>query len=116
MPSPASVPLNGPPVSHRVRNLPSVESLPVIDVAPLVRGDAQVSDVADEIDAACRAFGFFYVTGHGVPEDLQQRLEELSGALFALPEAEKARIAMDQGGRAWRGLVPLRGRAHLWTS
>ncbi|MGH9275124.1 MAG: isopenicillin N synthase family dioxygenase, partial [Acidimicrobiales bacterium] len=89
--------------------MPDVESLPVIDVAPLVRGDADCTHVAAEIDAACRAFGFFYVTGHGVPEDLQQRLEELSTALFALPDADKARVAMGYGGRAWRGWFPFEG-------
>ena len=35
-------------------------ALPVID---LRTGDA----AAREVDAACRAHGFFYVTGHGVP-------------------------------------------------
>jgi len=81
----------------------------VIDVAPLRRGDAGARHVAAEIDAACRTFGFFYVTGHGVPEDLQRRLEEQSVALFALPEAEKAKIAMREGGRAWRGWFPFEG-------
>jgi isopenicillin N synthase-like dioxygenase len=81
----------------------------VIDVAPLVAGQADCTEVAAEIDAACRASGFFYIRGHGVPDALQQRLEELSHALFALPAAEKARIAMAHGGRAWRGWFPLEG-------
>jgi isopenicillin N synthase-like dioxygenase len=89
-----------------------VEALPVIDVGPLVRGapgDPARAQVARQIDAACRAFGFFYVTGHAVSEDLQDRLERLARALFALPEDQKAEIAMSHGGRAWRGWFPLEG-------
>jgi isopenicillin N synthase-like dioxygenase len=81
----------------------------VIDVAPLVAGRTGCDDVAAEIDAACRAFGFFYITGHGVPAELLQRLEDLSHALFALPTADKAQVAMAHGGRAWRGWFPLEG-------
>lgn len=81
----------------------------MIDVTALVAGARGGEAVAAEIDAACRAFGFFYVTGHGVPEDLQQRLEDLSHALFALPAADKAAIAMHHGGRAWRGWFPFEG-------
>ena len=81
----------------------------MIDVTPLVTGAGGVDAVAAEIDAACRTFGFFYISGHGVPEDLQQRLEDLSQALFALPEVDKAAIAMHHGGRAWRGWFPFEG-------
>src|SRR5688500_3439236 len=53
--------------------------------------------------------GFFYVVGHGVDLDLQQRLEDESRAFFELPDVEKARIAMAHGGRAWRGWFPVGG-------
>ena len=80
--------------------------LPVIDVAPLVSGRGDPTAVATAIDAACRAHGFFYIAGHGVSEDLQARLDHAARAFFALPEADKAAIGMEQGGRAWRGCVP----------
>jgi isopenicillin N synthase-like dioxygenase len=86
-----------------------VRSLPVIDVAPLVRGDRDCSAVARALDAACREVGFFYVTGHGVPEDLQGDLDRQARALFALPVADKASVAMTEGGRAWRGWFPFEG-------
>jgi isopenicillin N synthase-like dioxygenase len=86
-----------------------VEDLPVIDVAPLVGGRGDVDGVASAIDAACRTHGFFYVTGHGVPDALQQQLEAAARAFFALPEREKATIAMAHGGRAWRGWFPFEG-------
>ncbi|HEX7168547.1 MAG TPA: 2-oxoglutarate and iron-dependent oxygenase domain-containing protein [Acidimicrobiales bacterium] len=79
-------------------------SLPVVDVAPLLSGgEADRAAVGREIDAACREVGFFYVVGHGVDDALQSRLDELSRAFFALPDEQKAEIAMARGGRAWRG-------------
>lgn len=84
--------------------------LPVVDVAALVaRDEAGSSAAARQIDDACRAHGFFYVVGHGVPEELQERLEEQARLLFALPEEAKQRISMSLGGRAWRGWFPLGG-------
>ncbi len=73
--------------------------LPVIDLAG--------SGVAGEIEKACRATGFFYVTGHGVPLSLRQRLDAASREFFALPEAAKLEIEMARGGRAWRGYFPV---------
>ncbi|MDH6166681.1 isopenicillin N synthase-like dioxygenase [Variovorax boronicumulans] len=85
------------------------QSLPLIDVAPLVAGTAGREDVAAQIGAACRAHGFFYVTGHGVDAALVQRLEDLSHRFFELPEEAKMRWRMALGGRAWRGFFPLGG-------
>jgi isopenicillin N synthase-like dioxygenase len=84
-------------------------SLPLIDVAPLVAGTPGRDDVAARIGAACRAHGFFYVTGHGVDAALVQRLETLSHQFFDLPEETKMRWRMALGGRAWRGFFPLGG-------
>ncbi|SEJ58470.1 MULTISPECIES: isopenicillin N synthase family oxygenase [unclassified Variovorax] len=84
-------------------------SLPLIDVAPLVAGTAGRDAVAAQIGAACRAHGFFYVTGHGVDPALVQRLEVLSHRFFELPEDTKMQWRMALGGRAWRGYFPLGG-------
>ena len=79
--------------------------LPVIDVGPLAgRAPAAVrAGVAGQIQAACRERGFFYVTGHGVPAGLVDQLADASAEFFALPLADKLEIAMERGGRAWRG-------------
>jgi isopenicillin N synthase-like dioxygenase len=82
--------------------------LPVIDVAPLVRGENE-RRVAAAIGAACRDAGFFYVTGHGITPALGERLEQLSREFFALDLPTKLRIRMELGGRAWRGYFPLGG-------
>lgn len=77
--------------------------LPVIDVS------GGVSGVAAEIDAACRDMGFFFVVGHGVPLELQARVDSLAREFFALDNPEKAKIDMKLGGRAWRGWFPVGG-------
>jgi isopenicillin N synthase-like dioxygenase len=83
--------------------------LPVIDVGALVAGTGDRSRVAVEIGRACRECGFFYVTGHGVDEALQIRLERLSRRFFDQDLATKMEIRMERGGRAWRGYFPVGG-------
>lgn len=77
----------------------SVVEIPVIDASVLMTK-------TNEIAEACRGQGFFYITGHGIDERLQQRLEEQSRIFFALPLEEKLKIRMELGGRAWRGYFP----------
>uniref|UniRef100_UPI003FA61544 2-oxoglutarate-dependent ethylene/succinate-forming enzyme n=1 Tax=unidentified TaxID=32644 RepID=UPI003FA61544 len=86
----------------------SMSELPVIDISPLVDAPGR-AEVAAQIGQACREHGFFYVTGHGVDPELQDRLEALSREFFALPEEEKMKIRMARGGRAWRGYFPVGG-------
>ncbi|MBX3411442.1 MAG: isopenicillin N synthase family oxygenase [Pirellulales bacterium] len=77
--------------------------VPIVDVAPLVANSAGQGAVAEQLGAACRECGFFYVVGHGIEPRLFVQLEELSRQFFALPTAQKQAIAMSRGGRAWRG-------------
>jgi isopenicillin N synthase-like dioxygenase len=83
--------------------------LPIVDVSPLIGAGsrAEVDAVARRIEAACRDSGFFYVSGHGVPAQLVRRLDALSRAFFDLVQPEKMEIAMEHGGRAWRGYFPV---------
>src|SRR5262249_34184648 len=80
--------------------------IPVIDVGALVGGGDR-SAAARAIGAACREHGFFYAVGHGVDPALQQRLVALATRFFAQPDDAKRAIAMERGGRAWRGWFPL---------
>ncbi|MFB4266825.1 isopenicillin N synthase family dioxygenase [Nonomuraea sp. GTA35] len=86
-----------------------MSELPVIDIAPLLAAGQGRRAVADAIGAACREHGFFYVSGHGVPPALIARLDAASRRFFALPEHVKNEIAMERGGRAWRGFFPVGG-------
>ncbi len=85
----------------------AADCVPVIDVEPLVKRGTQAATVAEQMGRACREVGFFYVVGHGVPESLCSRLEQCSRQFFAQETAEKMRIRMALGGRAWRGYFPV---------
>ena len=86
-------------------------ALPVIDVAPLAgggTGTAAAGTVAEQIQAACRESGFFYVIGHGVPDGAARpSWPRASAEFFALPAGGQAGDRMALGGRAWRGYFPV---------
>lgn len=86
----------------------SAERLPVINVAPLLKG-GETGDVARQIERACKDIGFFYAIGHDISAETLAALNSASRTFFALPEAEKMQISMARGGRAWRGYFPVGG-------
>lgn len=84
-------------------------SIPLINIEPMLSAanEAAQQAVAVQIGTACREHGFFYVTGHGVSCDLQDRLERLSRQFFAQDHSVKMQVRMELGGRAWRGYFPV---------
>ncbi|CAM8934352.1 hypothetical protein QQ045_012541 [Rhodiola kirilowii] len=78
------------------------KSIPVIDVSSLIArcddpgavGDAGVCDVVKQLDKACREAGFFYATGHGIPDDLVREVRSVTHRYFDLPYDEKTEIKM----------------------
>ncbi len=86
-----------------------VSGVPVIDVSALVARTPARQTVAAEIGEACRAQGFFYVTGHAVEQAICDRLVEASRRFFALDQDAKMQWRMSLGGRAWRGYFPAGG-------
>jgi len=90
---------------------PLPSELGVIDIGPLVEGTggARAEHVARAIDRACRSIGFFSIIGHGIDRGLRDRLDFAARQFFALDATEKAAIAMDRGGPAWRGWFPVGG-------
>ncbi len=71
--------------------------LPIIDIAPLYADDASAwPAVAEQIDRACRDWGFFYIVGHPIGAE---RIDALLGAakrFFALPADDKLKIDITQ--------------------
>ncbi len=77
-------------------------SVPVIDLAPWLRGEAAGrAAVAAQVDAALRSVGFFLISGHGVPDELPAQVRAQARAFFALPPQVKQRYAVTVGGRGW---------------
>ena len=67
-------------------------AIPIIDLAPFLAGAAGGDEVVQAIRSACEEIGFFCVIGHGVPEDVVDRLGERARAFFDLGEDEKRRL------------------------
>ena len=84
-------------------------SLPVIDLAVAKRGGEARAEVARQLDLACSELGFFYLVGHDIAPQLTDRLLTSAREFFARDQAEKMRIHMSRGGRAWRGYFPVGG-------
>jgi isopenicillin N synthase-like dioxygenase len=75
----------------------SLTEIPVIDIAPLLHGDAEArAEIAGEIGAACRNIGFFYIVNHGVPAELVARVYAQARRFFDQSEAVKAEIAIEK--------------------
>ena len=80
--------------------------LPIIDLRGLDATDEQHRHTVDAIRGACEAIGFFYVSGHSVPQDACQGIMEQARLFFAAPPAMHA--ALDVADQAnFRGYVPM---------
>lgn len=73
-------------------------SIPILDLSSPDR-----QGLAAQLRACCCEHGFFYLVGHGVSQELMERLERLSQQFFSHSLEEKMSLRMDLGGRAWRG-------------
>ncbi len=63
--------------------------VPTIDISDWNSDPQRDRAIAEAVDAACRTIGFLKIDGHGVDPELIDRLFEVSGQFFALPEGEK---------------------------
>ena len=74
-----------------------MNSLPIIDISPLYGDEPSAwQTVAEQIDRACRQWGFFYIKGHPITP---ARIAEVLGSaqrFFALPVEEKLKIDITQ--------------------
>lgn len=81
------------------------DSIPVIDMAPFLNGDADDRlAVARQIGAACESVGFLYVVNHGVSQALIDDAFAQNRRFFDQPVAERMRTAATL--EHWRGYVP----------
>ena len=86
-----------------------MSAIPVIDIAPLVNGSPeQARATAKAWGDACRNVGFFYISGHGVPEDLIKRVFDTSAAFFTAPAAMQQAVSFSGPGDN-RGYIRLGG-------
>jgi isopenicillin N synthase-like dioxygenase len=90
--------------------LPSeAPSLPIVDVAGLDGSFTERQAVAGQLRKACTDTGFFYITGHGVPAVLIDRVLAQSHAFFALSMEQKLAVTMTQSS-CRHGYEPLKAQ------
>src|ERR1700710_141086 len=86
-----------------------MNSIPAIDIGPLVKGSPEEASAAVKaLGAACREVGFFYVSGHNVPRALIANVFEMSAVFFAAPVAIREAAAFSGAGGN-RGYIRLGG-------
>ncbi|WP_130177857.1 isopenicillin N synthase family oxygenase [Cryobacterium sp. SO1] len=67
-------------------------SLPILDLSRLDAGPEEAAAFRAELREVTHEYGFFYLTGHGVPAGLIKRVMTTSRAFFNLPEDDKMAI------------------------
>jgi isopenicillin N synthase-like dioxygenase len=86
-----------------------MSAIPVIDISPLVSGSAaQAQAAARALGQACRDVGFFYISGHGVPPALMNRVFASSAAFFTGPASIRDAVSFSGPGDN-RGYIRLGG-------
>ena len=85
-----------------------MDVLPIIDLGSSGEADgASLTRIVAEVGAACRDVGFFYVVNHGVDPELIAKAFAQSRDFFALPVADKRKLAIETigGNRGYSGLL-----------
>ena len=73
------------------------EDIPIIDIGPLLAGDAGAIDgVAAQMHRACTEIGFFFIVGHGMDDGIVARAFDAARQFFALPFEEKMKVRMNR--------------------
>nr|AFK34917.1 unknown [Lotus japonicus] len=76
------------------------EGIPVIDLSPIINktlsDPSAIEGLVKKVGRACKEWGFFQVTNHGVPLSLRQSIDEASRKFFAQSMEEKRKIYRDE--------------------
>lgn len=76
--------------------------LPIIDLS--------ADGASSKLHRACEHDGFFYLSNHGVADELTTKIHSVAAAFFALPMEAKLAVHFDNAGRQ-RGYIPLHGES-----
>jgi len=82
-------------------------SIPIIDLTKSFSSSlTDRQEVARQINEACTTVGFFYITGHGIPEEVCNNVLDLAYRFFhELPQSAKEEIHMKNSDH-FRGYEP----------
>ncbi|EXJ94295.1 hypothetical protein A1O1_02689 [Capronia coronata CBS 617.96] len=93
-------------VVHRANSQEKANIIPTIDISEIDTSIEARKKLAKEIYHACTTSGFFYLSGHGVPEELLNGTFDLMKRFFALDHETKM-DAHVQKNPAIRGYEPM---------
>ncbi|KAM0370714.1 hypothetical protein ACHAPY_010286 [Fusarium culmorum] len=93
---------NGP-VSRRVRcgkpRTPTLEEMPIIDLSSIDGDESARKALSTQIKAAAENTGFFYVSNHGIPQDLIEEALQQCKNFFDQSQDDKDRVAFTKAGK-----------------
>ena len=93
------------------------KELPIVDLSPMFGDDVHAKRVlAAHIREVCSNVGFFYLTGHGVPQDKIDEIFAIGKRFMMLPEEEKMKLSIDKHPNKYAGYSPLRSRSNALFS
>jgi isopenicillin N synthase-like dioxygenase len=72
----------------------ALTSLPILDLSRLDDGPEAAADFRADLRAVTHDIGFFYLTGHGIPDEVIEGVFAEAEHFFALPEADKLAVEM----------------------
>ncbi|KOC16917.1 2OG-Fe(II) oxygenase family oxidoreductase [Aspergillus flavus AF70] len=85
-------------------------TIPTVDISPFLDENASPEAKERVVDAmrdACTTFGFFYLVGHGIPEEDRQAVLNCAKRYFYLPKEDKMETWIGKAmGRSFRGYEP----------
>ena len=96
-------------VMHLYAEPEKPRQIPVVNLSQVHEKEGLI-EASQHIRAACLNMGFFYVTGHGVPEEFVAAQFAAARAFFALPLADKLAIHMRQSPST-AGYEPMGGQS-----
>lgn len=93
---------NGP-VSRRVRcgkpRTPTLDEMPIIDLSSIDGDESTRKALSAQIKAAAENTGFFYVSNHGIPQDLIEEALQQCKNFFNQSQQDKDRVAFTKAGK-----------------
>jgi len=87
--------------TRQVRDTPH-RALPLLDLAPLARGE--IDRLAQQLRDVAEGIGFMCVVNHGVPDTTISDLFDQAYAFFDLPLADKVALEIDPHERGYQPL------------
>src|SRR5215207_2937056 len=70
----------------------TLDALPILDISQLDAGEDAAASFRAQLREVTHEVGFFYLVGHGIPQQLIDRVLDVARRFFALPEADRLAI------------------------